>query len=330
MGNDNQSFFCKSCDDLLCVSRDSEYTLITSKRRDSLNSRCIYDDYEVKRIQAFYRAFSSRKSLREQFKEELQRRKIDLILDTPPGLTNDIQAYLTPEMQKIDNKLEPFIADYSNNSVSTISVDLVRMRYQRNEFLYKGHIDLQGRPKGYGIILQTNKLKMEGIFANGVLAGRGRVIYSDGYYVGSFVNGVFHGHGELFKNGIFYEGQFCHGLKEGKGKEIGDDKSIYVGDFKSDCKNGKGSVIFQDGSNYEGDWLDDQMTGHGTLTYFYGSRYEGEFKENKRQGKGRYYWNERKFYEGEWKDDQESGMGFIVDNGEKVEGQFKGGKFLFD
>lgn len=217
--------------------------------------------------------------------------------------------------------------------------------------VYKGFWSIDKKKNGYGIHINKDGSKYEGIFRNGKLDGKGRYItvrgdffegnFSDGFangqgifihsdgsiYTGNWVRDTPFGEGqEWTSDGSYYHGEFLQGKKCGVGEFKWKDESTYVGGVKNDKLNGEGLYIWSDGKKYRGFWSDNAMHGFGILEYTDGTRYEGNFENNKRNGKGKFYYNEFKYYDGNWVNGKQHGKGKIVKNDKVEEGEWFEGK----
>ena len=61
----------------------------------------------------------------------------------------------------------------------------------------------------------------------------------------------------IFSNGE-YIGEFKNGKRDGKGKITLYDGEVYEGNWKDDMKHGAGVLTTADGKKYEGEWLEDK------------------------------------------------------------------------
>lgn len=217
--------------------------------------------------------------------------------------------------------------------------------------VYKGHWSIDKKKNGYGIFVNSDGSKYEGLFRNGKLDGKGRYITVKGdFFEGNFSNGYasgygifIHSDGSIYKgnwmndlpwgdgeewtsDGAYYKGDFFQGKKFGVGEFNWKDGSMYLGGVKNDLLNGEGIYSWNDGKRYKGFWLSNNMHGKGVLENPDGSKYEGSFVNSKKEGKGKYWYNKDKYYEGEWKNGKQHGKGKIVKNGVVEEGEWLEGK----
>lgn len=217
--------------------------------------------------------------------------------------------------------------------------------------VYKGHWSLDKKKYGYGILINSEGSKYEGLFRNGKLDGRGRYITIKGdFFDGNFSNGstngfgiFIHPDGSIYKgnwmndlpwgegeewssDGSYYKGDFFQGKKFGIGEFKWKDGAIYLGGIKNDLLNGDGIYTWSDGRRYKGFWQENNMHGYGVLENPDGTKYEGYFEINKKHGKGKYWYNKEKYYEGQWINGKQNGKGKIVKNGIVEEGLWVDGK----
>jgi hypothetical protein len=239
--------------------------------------------------------------------------------------------------------------------MSEFTIDLPYCIVFSQKSAYKGHLNLDKKYHGYGILYQFNNVSkkeriIEGIFYNGILNGYGRIVVSNGemlrgdfvknklngmgeykrkdesIYTGLFYEGYPQGNGkETFKDGSFYEGYYLKGKKKfGKFEWKNQDK--YEGYFENDLFHGKGVYEWSNKKRYEGNWKEGKMNGKGKLIYSNGSYYEGDFVNGLKEGKGKYFWKHDNYYNGEWKDDIQNGYGTYYKNGQKIRGIWENGK----
>ena len=265
------------------------------------------------------------------------------------GLFKPYSEYIKKN-QKLSQKLKVM-------SKYTINLPYYIVLSQRTA--YKGHLNLNKKYHGYGILYQYNNISkkeriIEGIFYNGVLSEYGRIVVSNGemlrgdfyknklngmgeykrkdesIYTGLFFEGYPQGNGkETFKDGSHYEGYYFKGKKK-YGKFEFKNKEKYEGYFDNDLFHGKGIYEWNNKKKYDGDWRYGKMHGKGKLTYANGSYYEGDFVNGLKEGRGKYFWKHDKYYNGEWKDDMQNGFGTYYKNGEKIRGIWVNGKLKND
>ena len=115
----------------------------------------------------------------------------------------------------------------------------------------------------------------------------------------------------------------------------------YEGTWESGQHHGPGNFYINNGDTYFGDWQSGVMHGIATYKWNTGSIYSGEYKNGNMHGKGKRYDNDGNlFRKGNWINDEyqvsetgclsgdcENGKGtFLWENGQKYEGEWKGGK----
>lgn len=120
----------------------------------------------------------------------------------------------------------------------------------------------------------------------------GKVIFSQGVYVGEVVNGKANGYGRIkFNNGDTYLGQWSNNCMSGIG--LMDTKNYTtLGQFLNGKRHGDCLTIYKRGS------------------YIY-DFYIGKYVNNLKCGKGAYYWNNEDCYYGDFANDRSNGKGFI-------------------
>lgn len=258
-------------------------------------------------------------------------------------------VYLT-EVKETDKSTNRENKDNSIFDDTDIHTNVNEIQFN-NYPVYKGYWSMDKKKNGYGIHINKDGSKYEGIFRNGKLEGKGRYITVKGdFFEGNFIdgyasgNGIFiHSDGSIYignwvrdtpwgegqewtADGSYYHGEFLQGKKCGVGEFKWADDSTYVGGVKNDKLNGEGLYIWSDGKKYRGFWSDNSMHGFGILEYTDGTKYEGNFENNKRSGKGKFFYNETKCYDGNWLNGKQHGKGKIIKNGKIEEGEWFEGK----
>lgn len=157
-----------------------------------------------------------------------------------------------------------------------------------------------GEYDGY-FIFSSQHLIGTGVFIEGRLNGKGRIMYACGIsYEGDFKNGNYHGFGIKY----IYKDNFKDGNYHGFGIDDIPYLSKYEGYWEYGKENGKGTYTNWNGV-YEGDYIDGKKHGYGILEYSSGNKYDGYWKFGKRHGEGTMtYADQRPSERGEWKDDQ--------------------------
>ena len=210
-------------------------------------------------------------------------------------------VYIPEELKTIDDTV---IIKYNNELENNIK-DI--------NWIYKGQIDINNIPNGFGVKYFRNGIKQEGYWKEGNLIGWSQTIdYKGNILIGSFDNGKVNGKGMKYSymNNSLYKGDIVNDKKEGKGEEI-TNESIYTGYFMNDKKNGKGKMINNiSGDIYEGNFKDDLFDGEGHYIYkISGQEYTGEYKNGLMHGKGLYEWNQGEYYRGNFVNGKKEGNG---------------------
>ena len=175
---------------------------------------------------------------------------------------------------------------------------------QEKSDLYSGPRDSNGKPNGFGKMIEADESVYDGQFLHGLKNG----------------NGI-----QTWPNGERYEGDWTDGEITGKGIKTWPSGDRYEGDWKDGNMHGKGIYNWPNGDKYDGEWKDDKMEGKGIKTWPDGGKYDGEWKNGVSEGKGIYNWPNGDKYDGEWKDDKMDGNGILTfANGKKQPGIWKG------
>ena len=251
----------------------------------------------------------------------------NLIKYTPDGY---LQYYSDPkdlEKMKFDPKKESFdnckIIHYEDDDSSSIDNIL---------WIYKGQVNKQGNPHGFGEKYYKNGAKEKGYYKDGELFGWCMKIETNkNIFIGPFYgNKAITGLGEklTWKKKVFYKGEFVDGEKSGKGEEDSNEGK-FIGNFYHDKKNGKGKMIYKiSGDIYEGDYKNDLFDGEGHYIWkMTGQEYTGEYKNGLMHGKGLYEWSEGEFYRGSFVNGKKEGEGELhMGNGRSYIGPFVNGR----
>ena len=253
--------------------------------------------------------------------------KINLIKYTPDGYLKYYPDPKDAEKMKFDPKKDSFdnciIIHYENDDSSSINKMI---------WIYKGQVNKQGEPHGFGEKFYKNGTKEKGYWKEGSLFGwcmkidTKKNIFIGRFYENKGPNGL----GEKFtlRKKVLYKGEFLDGEKSGKGEEESSEGK-FVGNFYHDKKNGKGKMIFKNsGDIYEGDYKNDLFDGQGHYIWkLTGQEYTGEYKNGLMHGKGLYEWNEGEFYRGDFVNGKKEGEGELhMDNGRSYIGPFVNGR----
>ena len=273
------------------------------------------------------------------------------------------EKYKEIENNKIIKKIEENINNnYNNfnidcNSDNTKSKEkcftLPALLFKKDKSIYKGSWNFKGKKEGFGIYIDSKGNKYIGNWLNDQFNGKGILISIKGdFYKGEFNkgkmegNGIYHSSKEKynyfgeFKNNKFngkgkiiyddntiYEGDFSDGYMEGEGNILFSDGSYYKGNFEKNKYNGKGKFFFESGKKYSGDWKNNAMDGMGIFTWDNDTKYNGEYKNNVREGNGVYSFGAN-LYDGFWVNNLPHGKGTLLNEGLRIEGQFRYGKII--
>ena len=214
------------------------------------------------------------------------------------------------------------IINYKNDDSSSLDNIL---------WIYKGQVNENNEPYGFGEFFSINGILKKGYFKNGELQGWGQIIIPNNYImIGYFNEDVLSGKGEKYTEKLrsVYIGDFLDNKKHGKGEEKSKEGK-YIGSFKNDKKHGEGKMIYNiSGDIYEGEYKNDLFDGKGHYIYkSSGQEYKGEYKEGKMHGKGLYEWSESEYYRGEFNEGKKEGQGEIHwANGRSFIGPFLNGR----
>ncbi len=186
---------------------------------------------------------------------------------------------------------------------------------------------VNGKLQGSGRIEWANGEVYEGDFADGLMAGHGKLRFHNGAYEGEFRDGLMWGRGELrYDNGRAYRGELVRGEWHGKGRLETPQGEIYDGDFR-DGDFIAGSYTRKDGSRYEGEFRNWMFHGHGRYSDGEGTIYEGSFVDGQLEGPGKAT-SSSGSYEGEFKQWMFNGQGVLkLKNGDIYKGGFANGVY---
>ena len=198
--------------------------------------------------------------------------------------------------------------------------------------LYEGtYNEGTDKPEGLGYKIQSDGTLLQGVWVDGKLQGKGRLISSTEreVYNGEFRDSLRHGQGEsiLVDENTKYVGQWANDLRHGRGVETWSDGAVYQGDYVEGKKAGSGSFKWADGSTYGGQFADNMIQGYGEYKWADGRVYTGEWFMNKMHGKGLFVWEDGRKYEGEYQDDKKHGQGrFTWPDGRIYDGAWADGR----
>ena len=196
--------------------------------------------------------------------------------------------------------------------------------------IYKGDINIDNQPNGYGIKITRQGEKYIGYWKNGSFTGWNCLIDKKGdVYMGKFKDGALTGKGSQYtmSTGAIYKGSFINSLKNGEGEEKSNE-GTYIGSWKEGAKHGQGKMEYSSGDVYEGEFSNDLYNGNGYYKWkISGYEYKGEYKNGVMHGKGIYKWNKNEYYKGTFVNGIKEGNGEIKwSNGRKYIGPVKDGK----
>lgn len=250
-----------------------------------------------------------------------------------PGKVIEIESVvLLPEVKKAELSLTEFIIEEKELLKYFESYPFKLKHFQLeypNGIKYNGYYGPEWTKEGFGILINSDGSKFEGMFNNNLCEGRGRLILNKGdYYEGEFSQDKANGYGKYVSTeGEIYLGYWMNDKQHGRGELILKDGSRYEGNFANGMKSGKGRLSWPDTSYYEGDFVSNYFEGYGSYYMRNGKIFKGEWKRGKMEGVGIFIWPEGKKYIGTYHQDKKNGYGiYIGKDGKKYEGQFKNGK----
>lgn len=191
------------------------------------------------------------------------------------GIKNLIPIVMEPECKQLKNwkgvlgatlATVPYV-DFSNDDMLYSCMRQILKRLHRKSLndkvqlengLYKGSVNDQREPHGFGIMEYYNGFVFDGEWKKGKRDGKvGNLKYPSGdtlEYKGSFKGDKFHGEGILIMtNGDCFEGEFSEGKLDGNGRHILKNGDVeYTGEYKSGKPHGVGVKTYDDGSVYSG------------------------------------------------------------------------------
>ena len=272
----------------------------------------------------------------------------------PINYLTDYQKYFQEDDDNID-LLILINTMNANKGTDKTKGEGVVLEYKGEKYLYKGEINSNKMPTGFGVLYTQDK-KYEGNFFLGKLTGLGRYINEEG----TCFEGIFDNNNIVSKATVItinkqnkrveYFGDVLDFKKNGKGEEICKDEYKYVGDFSNDMKhgfgkleffesgeiyegqfdkdeiNGKGKYIWNNGEEYEGDFVKGIKHGKGIYKWPDGCKYEGDYNNGIRQGKGKYIWEDGRVFKGMFLDGKPNGKGKIYFKGKAIACEYKNGK----
>ena len=253
----------------------------------------------------------------------------------------------------IKNSEENLFSNNNPNKALNECFDRPALLFKKDKSIYKGSWNYCNKKEGYGIYIDSNGNKYIGFWKNDKFNGKGCLYATNGDfykgdfsfgkmegnglyhssqekydYIGNFINNKFHGKGKLiYEDNTKYEGNFLEGYMEGEGNLLFPDGSFYQGNFEKNKFNGKGQFFFENGKTYNGDWKNNAMDGFGVFTWDEEIKYKGKYKNNIREGNGVYSFGAN-LYDGFWVNNLPHGKGVLLNEGLRIEGQFRYGKII--
>ena len=205
---------------------------------------------------------------------------------------------------------------------------MVKTNYENGD-IYDGFVNSDNEPNGYGIMIYSEGISIEGEWSNGNIK------------IGKMT----------FPDGVIYEGEFKNNQRHGKGIVMNPDKTIqYSGMWKDDFEHGFG-IRSVDGGKYSGQWKNGEIkgegkyifevatfigtwendsTGYGSISYTNGDFYFGQWVDYKKHGDGFIIYKNLDIYNGNWVEDERSGIGFFLDENKElfIKGQWEYNEFI--
>lgn len=141
-------------------------------------------------------------------------------------------------------------------------------------------------------IEQVNGIKFEGLFDNGMMHGKGKVVFPSGnVWQGEFDKGRMHGEGVFtwskppgWPSSKEFKKKYMGVLDDGKMVSAGRpstfiyNKHVYEGGFVDGCAHGKGVMLWPDGRYYDGEWRAGKPHGEGKVVMPDGTSNSGFFE----------------------------------------------------
>lgn len=346
----------------LCITKETRINQIITEDKINhskyVNPQKAKKDYESNDIDHLItlQSYLKMKYIKKRYREKvellssviLKKINANKVIDQEKYLLNNRGEQLYRKLL-FEGKCEK-ILDIQHRYKLVITTELVSLNDKSND-CYIGSWNLNELYHGYGILYKNNS-KLEGLWENGILNGKGRIFHSNGdYFLGNFLNGMAKGNGtilhsnqieylgnwiddypngngkEIYSDGSTFEGVFINGHKT-KGRFAWNDGCSFEGDIDNDMLNGYGVYIWANNKKYEGEWVQGQMTGKGKMLFEDGCVYIGEFLNNQFEGQGQYIWNSKKYYQGNWKKGKQNGSGAYYKDGILTEGIWSSGKLI--
>lgn len=258
-------------------------------------------------------------------------KKAEKYFDSPLDYEKDWRQYNEDdENEEIPNLINKMNSNQGENKTKEEGEII---DFKGKKCFYKGQLDDNQNPCGFGVLYTQNGEKYEGNFYLGGLLGLGRYINEEGTcFEGIFKNNKLVSKAKVInwnekKNQkIYYFGEVSNFIKHGKGQEITKEYR-YSGDFVDNEKHGNGIIEFVENEElYEGEFNQNEITGKGLYIWSNKNTYKGDFVKGIKQGKGKYKWPDGTEYEGDYNNGEREGYGtYKWVDGREFTGRFKGG-----
>lgn len=161
---------------------------------------------------------------------------------------------------------------------------------------YEGRL-LDGKPHGFGTLVEANGNRFEGYFERGVKMGQGKMTLSDGHH---------------------FEGFWVRDRLNGSVTLVSARGDRYQGSLAGDYKpQGRGTLIYANGDQYNGQFAMGLPQGQGVMVFGRtrgpnaGDRHEGQFDRGLRHGPGRYVFADGTAWQVNCQYDQCERSGFV-------------------
>jgi hypothetical protein len=161
---------------------------------------------------------------------------------------------------------------------------------------YEGRL-VDGKPHGFGTLIEANGNRFEGYFERGVKMGQGKMTLSDGH---------------------FFEGFWVRDRLNGSVTLVSNQGDRYQGALTGDYKpQGRGMLIYANGDQYNGQFGMGLPQGQGVMVFGRtrgpnaGDRHEGQFDRGLRHGPGRYVFADGTSWQVECQYDRCERAGFV-------------------
>lgn len=139
---------------------------------------------------------------------------------------------------------------------------------------------------------QVNGIKFEGVFENGMMHGKGKVVFPSGnVWKGDFDHGRLHGEGVFewttpvgWPSNQPFKKMYVGWIDDGKIRCVGKqstyifNKTVYEGEFVDGCAHGTGVMLWPDGRYFDGEWQSGKPHGEGTVVMSDGTKNTGYFE----------------------------------------------------